>query len=577
MTVSSIVFHTPLTKQLGYLFDLTDQMSSALMSQMWSTQTIELVLANKDQVGAKLPASASPAAERLGYKAVDADGIYTSTRVKRIAQANVVSQLRTLADRDRSLVLLCETGEVRDQHPEVRAGIAKKLAHQARKYAKANPDVDPRTFRLAEIQPPPRTGRKLNFAATDKQFASLRVENYALTVEFRVPAGPQTATAKDWERATLSFIIPEHLRGREITKWSLPTITPHPTRSDVARVNFAYGESNVPQRRNDKDPITSVIGVDWSPTDLLIASHVRLDTKRYVSAFEGHRFDDRGLREKLERLQHEGELLSAKVERHAKYVENLDAEHPLAVMHEAKIADLKKSRKALGRKRQKINRDLAFLAANWVLGLAERTGATSIAYEKLSTLEAGGLGKQVNNKVAQSARSQTLEALHHLAARRGFEAVSVAAQGTSKKCPGCDQALSRPKGYLSASCRACGNSGNRDQFASVNVGKRLIVGQKSIKRDFTTKRKAVKKIEHAPVKRVSRDKNAPTSSRPKTRRARVTPVHVPNKLKKVNPSLNNLKPAQLALVWGKDPVFMATLVSGFADVTPSDVTTVNKS
>ena len=76
-------------------------------------------------------------------------------------------------------------------------------------------------------------------------------------------------------------------------------------------------------------------------------------------------------------------------------------------------------RTRLGAKRARINRELAFYFAGWATGYAREIGATSIAIEDLSTLEARGIGRINNNKVAQSARRKAVDATTHLGARVG--------------------------------------------------------------------------------------------------------------------------------------------------------------
>ena len=210
---------------------------------------------------------------------------------------------------------------------------------------------------------------------------------------------------------------------------------------------------------------------------------------------------------------------------------------------EARIAGWKELRTRLGAKRSRINRELAFHFANWSTGYAAETGATSIAIEDLSTLEAGGIGRRNNNRVAQSARRKAVHATTHLGARAGLEVIEVPARGTSAHCPGCDAELTRPGGYHRARCRSCGLQGNRDQVAAVNIAKRAIAGQDGITTDRKTGRKRIRKAVHAPVKRVRPAKNAPTPRRTRHRRVRnsVAPVAVK--------TATTFLPASQASVW----------------------------
>ena len=210
---------------------------------------------------------------------------------------------------------------------------------------------------------------------------------------------------------------------------------------------------------------------------------------------------------------------------------------------EAKIATRKKLRTDLGAKRARVNRELTFHFAGWAAGYAAETGATTIAIEDLSTLQAGGIGRRNNNKVAQSARRKAVDATTHLGARAGLEVIEVPARGTSAHCPGCDAELTRPGGYHRARCRPCGLQGNRDQVAAVNIAKRAITGQDGIKTDRKTGRKRIRKAVHARVKRVRPPKNAPTPKRTRHKRVRhsVSP--------KVVKTANTISPAPQTSVW----------------------------
>src|SRR6185312_15112171 len=125
---------------------------------------------------------------------------------------------------------------------------------------------------------------------------------------------------------------------------------------------------------------------------------------------EGHRYDDRGLGTKLLRLQAEGEVLSGKVARTGQLACGLEEASPVRARLEAKIATWKQLRTELGAKRARVNRELAFHFAGWATDYANRAGATTIAIEDLSTLEAGGIGRANNNRVAQSARRKAVQA-----------------------------------------------------------------------------------------------------------------------------------------------------------------------
>ncbi|BAH48593.1 hypothetical protein ROP_03460 [Rhodococcus opacus B4] len=101
------------------------------------------------------------------------------------------------------------------------------------------------------------------------------------------------------------------------------------------------------------------------------------------------------------------------------------AEPEVRAQLDAKIAVLDEHRTAVGLKRGKINRELAFHFARQTADYAAAAGATVIAVLDLTTLEARGHGRVNNNRAAQSARRKAVTALAHTAAGVGIAVVSV--------------------------------------------------------------------------------------------------------------------------------------------------------
>ncbi|WP_226351394.1 zinc ribbon domain-containing protein [Pseudonocardia sp. ICBG601] len=151
-----------------------------------------------------------------------------------------------------------------------------------------------------------------------------------------------------------------------------------------------------------------------------------------------------------------------------------------------------------GQKRARINRDLAYLAAQYVTVIARASGASIIALEDLATLEARGLGKDVNNTVAQSARRVAANAIEHIATRDGLTVVDVPPRGTSANCPTCDNLVSRPGGYHSAACATCMFTVNRDDVGAVNTAKRALAAER-VTRRRGSQRQRVTRQQHRPV------------------------------------------------------------------------------
>ncbi|MFD9670206.1 zinc ribbon domain-containing protein, partial [Rhodococcus sp. NPDC059968] len=304
------------------------------------------------------------------------------------------------------------------------------------------------------------------------------------------------------------------------------------------------------------------VGVDWSPSTLGAAAITADSPEGLVSDYRGFTYDDRGLGIKLARLQAEGQLLHRKAAR----LTQLAAAAPLEVRAqlEAKIAVLDAHREAVGAKRGKINRELAFHFGRQVTDFAAAAGATVIAVEDLTTLETRGHGRVNNNRAAQSARRQAVDALTHTAAGVGITVISVPARGSSALCPGCNEPLARPGGYHRAWCAQCKVGGHRDHVAGVNLAKRAVLGRgQAVRKRGENPR--IRVIEHAPVRRC-RDKMCPTPSRPRHRRVRRS---APAATPRVGVNQTKIVPAPQASVW--DTVQPATPqgVTGSREVHPS--------
>lgn len=170
--------------------------------------------------------------------------------------------------------------------------------------------------------------------------------------------------------------------------------------------------------------------------------------------------------------------------------------------------------------------EAAKLFARETVDHAMDCGSGIIAFEDLTSLEAGGLGRRNNTRISQSVRRKTLDSTSHAAAREGICVVTVPPRGTSAQCPGCDGAVLRPRGYPSASCPSCGLDSHRDTVGAVNIAKRALLGKVTIRRKRGVSHRVVPAVKHAPV---SRDKRGPTPKQRRHRRVRHSlPDHLIN-------------------------------------------------
>ncbi|RVW08870.1 transposase [Prescottella agglutinans] len=531
--------------RVGWLLDLVAAAGAELLERLWHPVTFDVLAAGLDRQDRRLPAQGHVAAARLGWTPRYPDGVYAPSRVTRMVTAQVVSTLRTLAFRDAAIVSLSArfdpvTGRiappdnVSDHVPSGFArGVRRQLATRARDGA-VGEGVG--RLRITDVQGPPQVAAMARLSATDKQFAQLAVTGGELVLTVKLPTSPAPQGRSGWRWVRLTAAVPAHLCVRAVTDWHLPTLT---LDHRGLLLRCAATES-VPAA--DAAAGLVAVGVDWSPSTLGATAIAADGPGGLSSTYRGWTYDDRGLGVKLARLQAEGQLLHRK----AACLARLAATAPPEVRArlEAKIAVLDGNRTAVGVKRAKINRELAFHFARQVTDHATTVGARVIAVEDLATLEPKNRGRGNNNRAAQSARRKAVAALAHTAAGAGIEVVTVPARGSSALCPGCNEELTRPGGYHTARCGPCGLHGNRDHVAGVNLAKRVLLGRGRIVRR-PGHLPAIRVAEHAPVRK-SRDKNQPTPARPRHRRVRRS-LHLNTHRAGVKP--NNPVPAPQASVW----------------------------
>jgi hypothetical protein len=462
------------------------------------------------------------------------------SRVMRLAQANVVSILKTMAYRDRLLTRVAaaidEQGRIdpalldegrRDGSP----AFVRNLARQLRGSAGGG-----RIDSITEVQAAPAVPRIARLGAIDAQMAHLDVaaDHTGLLLRMKLPISAAPARRADWRWFRLWCLIPAHLNGRDIRIWHLPTITMH---RDAPLLRFAITEA-VPDP--DSATATAALGIDWSPASLGAATVVADRGGQLVTDARTHIYYDRGLGHRLARLQTEGQRLGAKIDRLTRLAAG--APEPTQAGLHAKIAVLQQHRAALGAKRRRINREIAFDFAKTMTAMATASGAGVIAVEDLRSLQPCGRGKANNNRAAQSARRQACQALEHTAARAGLEVVMCPPRGTSARCPSCDSELTRPDGYHSARCAPCRiTNANRDQIAGQNIAKRVLLAKTGIKRP-NSKPKRVTTVAHRPVTKSRQKTTATPKQRCHKRTRHTTPIAV---------VAQQTHPARQASVWDR--------------------------
>lgn len=514
--------HDPqLTERVGWFLDLVHTSETALLQQLWNPETFDVLRGGVSPDGRELPATASVIAQRLGWCAPEPPGCYLPQRVKRVVQSQAISTLRTLLYRDTAIV-----AQMHGHNGGVAFAYARGAYRQLGKFFTKHPDQRHNTdLRVTDIQDVPQVARRARLGAVDKQLARLEVRGDSVVLSVKLPTVPHPSSRKQWEFVDITCPVPPRYRDRPIVKWCLPELV---LDRKGPLLRFAFEEdAPVPVAAEE---ITTVLGIDWSPSAVFATAVVTATGDgALVSDYRGLHFDDRGLKAKNLRLQRHGELLYRKADRIENYLANAD---PVAQKSMQDTIDrLRDEAQRCGAKRSAINAELARLAGNTVIGYARQVGAQAIGVEDLKTLEAEHFGDN-NNLVAQAIRSKAIDALTHAATQAGLHVIEVPARGTSARCPGCDSDVLRPRGYHSAVCTQCRwVNGNRDTIGGVNVAKRALLGKRRAKRQKGTTRLTVRGVDHAPVTR-SRQKVAPTPSRPPHRRVRhTTPTELINQRK----------------------------------------------
>ena len=529
--------------RIGWLLDRVEQLSAALMQSCWHPATFTALHARVDGLGRKLPSTAAVVAARLGWVPEPPAGVYVPSRVVRLAQANVVPVLKTMAFRDALIapVLAALDGQGRLDRQRLGDGHARYvttafLRNLCRQLAATG--GTPVTS-ITEIQDPPAMARIARLGAADRQLVELDATDPAgVWLRIKVPTCPAPAGRDDWSWCRLWCPIPPHLKNRDIVCWHLPTVSV--TRGKPL-LRFAITET-VPEPVTAS--ATAVLGIDWSPASLGAATMVADRGGQLVTDARTLVYDDRGLGVRLARLQAEGQALTGKIARLSNLAAN--APEPTRARLGAKIMVLQNNRRALGAKRARINRDMAFDFAATMTTMATTSGAGVIAVEDLRDLESRGRGPVNNNRAAQSARRRAVAALEHTAARAGLEVVMCPPRGTSANCPSCNQELTRPGGYHTATCTPCGiHRANRDQIAGQNIAKRVLLAKTKVKRP-KGKPKRITTVEHQPVRK-TRQKTTTTPRQRRHKRTRHSAPIAPARGQRP-PNL----PAGTASVWDRD-------------------------
>ncbi|MDT2003718.1 hypothetical protein FXW78_00265 [Rhodococcus opacus] len=154
------------------------------------------------------------------------------SRVSRVVTAQVVATLRTLAYRDTAIAALSErfdpaTGVVvppAGSGDSVPPGFARGIRRQLIARARRGGGAPAGRLRITDVQGPPQTSAMARLSAADRQLAQITVAERELVLTVKLPTCARPAGRAQRRSVRLTAAIPEHLHGRTVTDWHLPTL-----------------------------------------------------------------------------------------------------------------------------------------------------------------------------------------------------------------------------------------------------------------------------------------------------------------------------------------------------------------
>ena len=376
-------------------------------------------------------------------------------------------------------------------------GVAEQVAAEHRRRTSAHragwesfcgiPSPDPWPATYVEVQRPPTLNRPLlTYAAddggTDGQAIryALMPDGSALAIRLLVPADPEL---RSWLWCDFQLDLPGRLR-RELERGGrLQAPDLRQTRS--GRWVLDVKVESLPQgtRRGASE---RVLAFDWGLRKLISA--VVMEEGRQLS--RPFFLQVGGVYVKLKELRAHAALLRKKADRlknRRLFAEGWSDEE--RTVSESSEASARAELEAVWRRYAELQEEMAHLASNFLLALAEESGCGVVAGEWLGSLKSGDKSYDLNWRIHSQIRSAILKKLRYKAKRVGIAVRLVWPRGTSHRCPRCgassQRIADRPphavqrhkpgRGYRPRTCswfvcRACGFNGDRDYVAALNIG-----------------------------------------------------------------------------------------------------------
>lgn len=530
-----------LAERAGWCAALVQGMAARLVAGHWNPAGLGALASGADPAGRPLPSQAWLAVRRLGWTAAAPDGVRVSDRVSRMAQELAGRTLRSALWRDGLTAAITRTwpasparrtpqewDAVRAAAPggeHLPSSVIRARTQQAERYLR---DQGRFPAGVTELEGPPHVPGLLLLAAGDRQQAVLErheTDPRRALLRLQLPVRPDPRGYGDWSWVAVPLHLPPTVPASAVLH--LPALRACGGRV-LADLAFTTG---VP--RASRAGHVVALGIDWGLNTLLSAGACRLSPDGTITALgAGAQYRAGGVLARQHRLRRQGEALHAKLSHHQRLAAGRE-NHPAA----ARAAVLQAEAGRVAARRSHLNDALAWSAARWAADQAIAARATVIYVEDLRSMEARGMGRNLNTRLSQTVRGQITVHLRHIAAEHGIAVVTVPARGTSRNCPRCLAPLRHCKapdqptvpGWKWARCAGCGWQGDRDHGAWQRIAARGLAHQRKTAVSRGTGTMAVRTVDDAlearavtaPYASVARDRSkaGPTPRRPTARRA----------------------------------------------------------
>jgi IS605 OrfB family transposase len=521
-----------LAGRVGWCAALVSGMAGGMLASHWNAVDVAALGGGVDAAGRPLPA-AWMALRRLGWAGRVPEGITVNDRIVRMAQEQAGRTLRSASWRAEltSAVLAtwpadplkrttkeweavrgAMTGGGHLPSSVFKASTRQMLRLQA---AEGRLPTD-----LFEMQGPPSAPRLLPLCACDRQQATIErspTDPGRVLLRLQLPVRPDPRSYRDWTWVACPLTLPSTVPAGGLLHLPAVYVANRKIRADLA---FAHV---VPAARRDGHVVA--LGVDWGLNTLLSAGAARRSADQTITAVgSGAQYRAAGVLAKAHRLRRQDEQLHAKASHYDRLIAG-DQRHPL----NTRRAILAEQIRHVSQRRCNLNDALARSAARWAVDQAIAAGASVIYLEDLRSMEASGMGRNLNTRLSQTVRGKIATWIRHLAAEAGIAVVTVPAPGTSRQCPRClaplrhTAAPDKParRGWKWALCPnpVCGWQGDRDQGAWQRIAARGLTHQHTTITDRSSQTMTVPAIKDD-LEAAALVTPQPARRRPKADRAR---------------------------------------------------------